>query len=196
MLLELGSALLGLFGGISTAVAKYKIEKLKCDHEVAMAEQDRLSIAAEADANVKITEAQVKGATELREMDAYIVSQKEGNKDLFRATYMSKLYDVSGWAKYVALPIAFLCTLLFALVDLLKGITRPALTAYYAGASFWLTWQSYKLLEAKNIALTPIMAHDILSQSIQTIMCLTVTCVTWWFADRRMGKFLTEGRES
>lgn len=192
MLLELGSALIGLFGGISTAVAKYKVKKLECEHEVLMAEQDRLTIQAEADANVRITETQVRGATELREMDAYVASQELGNKNLFRSTYLNRLYDVTGWAKYIALPVAFLVTVLFAFVDIFKGVMRPALTAYYAAASLWLTWESYKLLDAKGIALTPIMAHDIFSSSVNTIMCLTITCVTWWFADRRMGKFLME----
>jgi hypothetical protein len=195
MLLELGSALIGLFGGISTAVTQYKTKKLELEHERLMAVEDRLTIEAEAAANVKITEAQVKGATELREMDAYVVSQQEGNKEMFRSSYMNKLYEVSGWAKYVALPIAFLCTFMFALVDLVKGFTRPALTAYYAGASLWLTMESYKLLEARGLALTPSMAHEILTSSVETIMCLAITCVTWWFSDRRIGKILTKRYE-
>ncbi len=192
MLLELGSAILGIFGGISTAVAKYKMKKLDCEHDIAMAEQDRLMIQAEADKAVKITETEVRGAVEIAEIESYKISQTVGNKSLFKSSYLDKMYEVDGWPRYLAHPIAFVLTTLFALVDVFRGVMRPALTAYYAGASLLLTYESYKLLQASGSALTPAMASAILTSSINTIMCLSITCVTWWFADRRMGKFLME----
>lgn len=173
--------LTGLIGNGLTAFTNYKTQKLKNNHELAMAEQDRLNITAEADAAVKIEQERVKGVEIEGELAALTESYKQSSKSLFHKSYMDKM------PKWIATTVG----LMFAFIDFLKGAARPVLTYYLMGASTWLTMLTYDMLQKmQGQALTQEQAYDLFNLLVTTIVYLTVTCVTWWFADRRMAKFL------
>jgi len=186
----------GVVGGIATAVANYKLQKLKNEHDKAMAEFDirRMEkemeiIKTEADANIKITKAEIEGAIELEEVKGYTKTHEQ--PPLFQESYMKRLSEAEGWTKYLAWPALTLVSLLFGAVDFLKALMRPALTVYHVVVTTWVTviaWNIVKVSTGQPVP--PEKAFQILNQAIDTVLYLTVTCVTWWFFDRRTAKFL------
>lgn len=191
-MLEIASVFLGLLGGAVTSYFKRKMTQDKYKHDIDMAEQDRLLIQAEADKAVKITEAQTEATIEIAEGQAYTVSQTVGNKDAFGNRYMTLLMEEDSWIKYVSKPIGVLLCLLFGLVDFAHKSTRMALTVYYAGASAWITWEIYHLTTLYQGRLADEYIAAMLQRGVDGIFCLAITCVTWWFADKKMEKFLMD----
>jgi hypothetical protein len=151
-----------------------------------------LSIKAESEAQISISKTRTKGEVQLAELAAYNTSQVQGNTPLFSETYLQLMFNTTGWVAYIAKPIGALIATLFAFVDVARGATRPLITWYYAAASLWITWTAYQALLHMGREMMPHMAHDVWSMSITTIQSLSITCVTWWFADRRIGKALTK----
>ena len=67
---------------------------------------------------------------------------------------------------------------------------RPGLTAYLVGLTSWITFISMDVLKKHGHLLTADQAGDIFDQVTSIVIYLTVSCVTWWFGDRRVAKFL------
>lgn len=180
----------GLVGNVITAWSNYKTQKLKNEHAEKMYEYKIQELAAKTDSAIKITEAKVAGAVELADSRAYDTSQREGNKKAFGDTWIEKLFNVTGWMQYVAVPVALILAMLLGFVDFLKGLMRPGLTLYLTGVTSFLTWQAYDILQAAQATLTTDQAFDIYTKVTTIVIYLTVSCVTWWFGDRRIAKFL------
>ena len=183
----LGGGLTGLIGNIITSVTNYKMQKLKNTHEARMADIDLKTIRLEAEMQVKITEAETEGEVQIAEMDALKESYKQASKPLFDRAYMQHLFK-SKWTSW----IGSLLSLLFGIVDFLKGAARPILTYYLMGAATWITVLSYKMLKASTAGtvLDVDKAHQLFDTTTQTMIYLTVATVSWWFADRRISKYL------
>ena len=193
-----------IFGGITglataaiTAVANYKnqklkneMEKFKAGHELNRMDKEMEIIKAETTAQVTITKAEIEGAIELAEMDAYKEAQKAGGRKMFSTSFAEKLIAIEGKWRVITVPIGSLVLLLFGLVDFLKALMRPGLTMYLTGMTTYITIIAYDILQQTGSAITPEQAFAIFDQVITTVIYLTVTCVTFWFADRRMAKFL------
>ena len=74
---------------------------------------------------------------------------------------------------------------LLVLVDVFRGLVRPALTVYL----IWLVWDTRAevvaiLAQAKISALSSFKAMAIYESVINMILYLAATCVTWWFGSR------------
>jgi hypothetical protein len=75
----------------------------------------------------------------------------------------------------------------------MKGFMRPVLTLSFTAGFGYLTWMSYKILESNGIyTLSSDQAVLYFGLAIDTCVMLTTTCVTWWFADRRMARNLQQ----
>lgn len=190
MLLELlGSGVLGTVTGLIgtgiTTIAGYFTQKLKNKHDIAMGKLDIKTIKVEADASIKVTKAKVEGEVELAEVDAMKTSYSMLSQDLFDKSYMQYIMS-KGWLAWVAVPIV----LMFALVDFLKHLARPALTYYLVGATTWITILSWKLMTMSGVTITGDQAYDLFQIVAMTVIYLTASCVSWWFGDRRIAKFI------
>lgn len=176
-------AISGFIGTIVTSITNYKMQKLKNEHDATMAKLDMEAIKVEAEANIKVTKAQVEGAVEIGEIDAFKKSYSMLSNDLFDKSYMKFLMS-KGWLAWTVVPI----TLGFALVDFLKHLARPVITYYLLGVATWLTILLYKLVGG---SLMPIQdTFDLWKIVVMTIIYMTATCTSWWFGDRRTAKFL------
>lgn len=189
----------GLIGNVVGGWFKLKHAKLQKEiregdrnHEVAMVKAETEAMIMEAKANIKITQAQVEGAVDLKDAEAYIQSQKEGNKNLFNSKWINALLSVTGWWKIFTLPLASLIAFLFGFTDFLRGIIRPALTVYLCGVTTWVTWMSWNIMQTEGITISAFQAVDIFKDTTSIVTYLTVSCVTWWFGDRRMAKSIME----
>ena len=183
----LGGGLTGLIGSALTSLTNYKMQKLKNDHDAKMAELDMQTIRLEAEMQVKVTQAETEGKIALADMEALKTSIAEAQKPLFQESYMNKLMK-SPWTAWIGAILSFL----FGLVEFLKHLARPALTYYLMGVSTWITIVAWQTLE-KTTGTTPLTvteSYDLFDKIITIMIYLTVSCVSWWFADRRTAKFL------
>lgn len=175
----------GLIGNITTSFFNMKAQKEKNKHELAMVEAETKAMIAEKEANIKITEAEV--AAEVERMDAkiYNESQKQASEPALDDKILEKLF-ASKWTK----PVAVLISFLLGIVDFLKHLMRPGLTAYLVLLTSWLTYEAAQIIQAKQELLTADAAMDLFDNVTNIIIYLTVSVVTWWFGDRRVAKFL------
>ena len=177
----------GLLGSIVTAIVNYKHQKLKNEHDIKMAELDQQAIRLEAEMNIKIEKAKTEGKIILAEMDAVKESYKSLEQSLFEKSYMQKLWDWP-YTKWLAALISYL----FASVDYVKHMIRPFLTLYFVAASTWMTVVCYRLLQlTMGDSVTATDAYKIFNMVVLTLIYITTSIVSWWFADRRSAKFLS-----
>ena len=182
----------GLIGSITTSITNYKIQKLKNEHEVIMVKENTKAMIAETEANIKITQVETEAAVELADSQAYLKSIELGNKNMFSQKWIDKLFAVQGWFRFFSIPIAVFIAFLFGMVDFLKAFTRPGITWLFTGATLFLAFTAYQVLGAAGMsAMDTAAAMAILTHIMDIVLYLTVSCVTWWFGDRRIAKFLT-----
>jgi len=182
----LGGGLTGLFGSVITAFSNYKMQKIKNEHEIAIITAESNAIVVESQAQIVVQKAKIEEEIQVAEVEALKESYKDQSTTLFDKSYMQSLMG-SKWFSWIGAIIAFM----FGLVDFMKQACRPVLTYYLVGASTWITVIAYKLLQ-EAMGQTPLAldkAYDIFNQVTYLILYLTVSCVTWWFCDRRMAKF-------
>jgi hypothetical protein len=183
----------GLIGNIISGVMNYKTQKLKNEHEQKMVELETTAMREEAKMKIEVTRAEIEGAVELADSKIYGVSQELGNVDQFSDKWIEKLFTVEGpIGKFFAIPAAIMIAISFGFVDWLRGFMRPAITMYLTGMTTVITWMAWDILQKHGVqTMTVAEAIGIFDQVISIVIYLTVTCVTWWFGDRRMAKFLT-----
>lgn len=192
--------LTGLLGTVWSAYNQRKNKELEIKdrdkqraHDVAMVQAESMAMMAEAEANIKVTSARVSGEIEVAEVGAFIESQKADRVRIFDSGYMDRLFDATGRTRWFTIPFGVLLSMLFGLADTFKSMARPGITAYLLGVSTWITVKAWQLLEAVNApALTPALAGGIISDTINIVLYLTVTAVTWWFGDRMASKGLAK----
>jgi len=158
----------GLFGSALTAYVNYKNQKLAFEHEEKMVRIEQETIKLESQAKIQIAEKEYQGKKDVAETEAF--------KESFgadKATFLTWLPE----NKIASIIIG----ILFAVVDFVRGMTRPILTAYLCVLTTWLAYQVYILIK---LPLTHEQAYDLMSQVIFVILYLTTTVVLWWFGTR------------
>jgi len=176
----------GLLGPMITSFVNYKTQQLKNDYDIKMAAENRETIKIEAEMSIKVTEAKVSGEIELAEIGALKESYKEANTVMFDRSYMEILAR-SKWFSWVNHIIA----LMFASIDFLKQAARPLITYYMLGVSTYLTLLCYKFIESMGASAFKLTtAEQIFSDSVNALLYLTITIVTWWFGQRPISKFM------
>lgn len=184
----------GLVGSALSSIMNYKTQKLKNEHDQAMAkiELDKMDkekeiMLAEAEANLKITETQTEAQMELADADIYLETIKSSQQEFLTDKIHYKLFDQGFFGKLIGIILAFL----LGIVDLIKRLIRPGLTLYLVGLTTWITLIARDIIIKTNGAnLNAAQAKEIFDNVTTIVIYLTVTCVTWWFGDRRMAKFL------
>jgi hypothetical protein len=189
-------SVIGVFGNWLNQRAIRKTEEMKNTHELAMAGVQIDILKAKTDASIKITQAKVQGAVDLEDSKAYGTTLVVANQKSFSDRWVDHLLKVQGWMKYIALPMAFCIMGPFALVDIIKGFMRPALTLSFTIGFGYLTYISYFILKQKGFGvLTADQAVLYFTLALDTCIMLTTTCVTWWFGDRRAAKSINRMTE-
>jgi hypothetical protein len=185
----------GLIGNAFTTYFKYKNAQMEYTHEEKMVDLQTQSMIKEAQAQIEITKSKIEGDIELADTAAYQETLKAEEKQMFGDKWVDTMLSSTGWSKYFLQPIGCLLAVIFALIDGIRALMRPTLTAYLVGLSTYITYLAWKILEANHIeSLSATQASDIFLQVISTVIYLTVSAVTWWFGDRSMNKYL-QGKE-
>lgn len=175
--------LTGLIGNAFTAFFNLKTQKLKNEHEQTMVKLETEAMIAETQANIKVTEAKVQGELLTLEEANYGKNLELGNKSLVSSEMINKLFD-SPWTAWLGSFLVFM----MGVTDVLRGIMRPGLTLYLVGLTSWLTWYASDLLSGKEGLMDVLQAQAIFSEVVRIVIYLTVSAVTWWFADRQLAK--------
>lgn len=182
--LSLG-AISGLVGPIVSAISNYKMLKLKNEHEIAKIEAETNAMIAEVNANIQISRVETEGEIQLAELGAFVESQKQGNKDLVKKSYIDQMLEKNS-------KVAGFLVFMFAVVDFLKGLARPAITYYLIGLTTWITWKCYVLITTADKTISITKASMLFEAVILFIVYLCGTVVGWWFGSRGSSKFLAE----
>lgn len=174
-------AITGLVGPIITNITNYKLQKEKNSHEILKIKAESEAVTVEANANIQIERTITEGKIAEGELTALTESMKNADVDMFKESYMDKL---PGW---VAGIIAF-CMLQ---IDMLRRSIRPVATIYLMGATTWITVKAYEILQVNGPeAISVIWAQKLFEDVIITVIYLTVSCISWWFCDRQVKKFV------
>jgi len=174
----------GFLGNIITGFTNLKAQKIKNEHDLKMRDYDIKEREQEAKLQIAVQTAQTDLEIEKAEAAAYVESLKNANADLLTTEKLGVLSETkSGF-------IGKLLALLMGLVDTFRSFIRPGLTAYLVALTTVLTYQAIEILSAKEPLLTALQAQALFSQVSDIVIYLTVSCVTWWFGDRRTAKFI------
>jgi len=189
--------LTGLFGNVITSWFKYKNAKLEYEHDEKMVNLETQAMIQEAQMQIEVTKTRIEGEIELADAAAFTTSQKVGSEKLFHEKWIDMIM-ANGNGKWTGWFFKLCGTIIaaaFAFVDFLNTLMRPALTIYMVVGSSYITYLAWKIMEAAGIStLTSVQAVAIFQQVTSTMIYLAVSCITWWFGDRSMSKFLqTQG---
>ena len=183
----------GLIGNAFTTYFKFKNAKMEYAHKENMVNLETQAMIQESQMQIKVAEAQIEGEVELANAAAFDTSQKVGSEKLFHEKWIDMIMangngKWTGW--FFKLCGTFIAAA-FALTDWFNGMMRPALTIYLVGASSYITFLAWRIMQVSGLeTMTSTQAVDIFTQVTSTMIYLTVSCVTWWMGDRTMSKFL------
>lgn len=185
----------GLIGNAFTTWFKYKNKKMEVEHEENMLKLETSAMLQESEMQIQITKSRIEGEIELADADAYKQSIKGASEKLFSDKWIDMIMEAGktkwyGWFfKFIGMFIASG----FAFLDWLRSFMRPAMTLYLMGATTWITYMAWDIVEKTHGGVMTLnVAEGILTQVIHTVVYLTVSAVTWWFGDRTMSKFLQQ----
>jgi len=139
---------------------------------------------------IEVQKEETRGAIELAEIKAYQESMKQGAIDLFDKSYMAKLYR-SPWTSW----IGALLSMFFGLVDIIKALMRPGLTLYLTILATILTIQAKAIMDQFGQDITAAQAYALYMLVTETIIYLAVSCITWWFGDRRLARIMNRSNK-
>ena len=172
-----GGALGGITGLLGTGVSAYtayKNRKAEMEFELIKMDKDRENTLAEADAAIKVQQFKTEGEIDVREADAFKASMEAGMKSLFKSSYAQYM---PGWLMGIVAAM-------FAMVDMLRSSVRPVVTYFLVLVSAYLGW--------KVAQTQPEVFFEQAVSIVGALSYLTVTCVTWWFGDRRLAKVMAK----
>ena len=178
-----GGGLLGLIGTAFKGWQEIKDRQNERLHLERMREQDLAEIQLEHDLAIKQTETEFEGMATLKNIEREISHDISAAKNLSdsykhdKATYSQiALKKLSGF--YAGFAGFFL-----VLVDVLRGVMRPGITAYLLIIESYIAWYLYQLVLSLNL-ITGDNAMELLTQVVLSIVFLTSTSITWWFGSR------------
>ncbi len=186
----------GLIGNAFTTWFKFKNAKMQYEHEEKMVDLETTAMIKEAEMNIQVTQSRIEGEIELADAAAFTTSQKVGQEKLFHEKWIEMIMEAGRadkWYSFIFKITGAVISASFAFVDWLNAMMRPTLTLYLIGASTYITILAWEIMQSHGlVTMTSMQAIAIFNQVSSTMIFLTVSCVTWWFGDRTMSKFLQQ----
>jgi len=182
MSLDIGSMVASVISGGATGiigvavqrVADYFNQKQKNTdaekqraHELAMRKQDAEIMVIESQNRLQIAEVDAYSRESVADAQAFAASFAT---EPMRYSEPSKITGGQSW--------------LFAILDVIRGLVRPGLTAYLAVLSSLIYWQSVKVLTAEGMTLDPERAYALVDEAMGTVLYLFTCCTLWYFGSR------------
>lgn len=145
--------------------------------------------------DIEITRLQLANAIELAQMETHRATRisemdmearfVEADAAVMQASFKhdgasylsSEAQNRRGW-------VGGLVITLMALVDFLRGVLRPGMTAYLCGLVTVMFFWVQSTSERYGMTLTPEQAFQMMMQIIVTILYVFTVSTTWWFGTR------------
>lgn len=177
----------GFLGNLITSFTNLKTQKIKNEHELKMRDYDIQERKQEAEMQISVANAQLQGRIEETEAAAYAETLREANKPLLDQATLQNLTSANQpvWSRIISQVLVFI----MGVVDAFRAVMRPGLTTYLTILTSIITFKAIDIISAKQALLSPLEAHSLFTQVTDIVIYLTVSCITWWFGDRRMAKF-------
>jgi hypothetical protein len=181
MLEILGTLLTGVLSGGATGLIGVLIQRyFDLQHKKQDIEITRLQLAntielarMETDRAVRTGEQELEG--KFAEADARIMAASFAHD---AATYLAPHAQArKGW-------LGGLVTLMMAMVDFLRGILRPGMTAYLCALVTLMFFWARDLAERHGYHMTAEQAFHLVLQIVATILYCWTTATLWWFGTR------------
>jgi uncharacterized membrane protein len=156
---------------------KQELERLRLqhEHEREMRREDREMLQAEFAGRVKVAEVEAAGREAAADAAAFSASFATEPQRYAVGARPEGAIGAVGW-------------LLMILLDLLRGIVRPALTLYLCAITTILYLDAKGILAKYGAALPVKDAVDLVNTIVSTVLYLTTTCVLWWFGTRNKAR--------
>lgn len=189
MLLELASTVFtGVLSGGATGLLGVALQQWgdikKRQHDfLVLKEQNQLTLqlaAQEAANRLETAKVDAASAERLAELDALAKATAAASEDYRaslasdKATYLDK--DAQGKSR--------VATWLMAIVDFLRGIIRPGITAYAMGLQTFLLFWVHDMILRSQTAMSPDLQTKLVVEVVGTTTYLVTTCTVWWFGVR------------
>ena len=165
----------GATGLIGVAVQRYadyknrqlemQIAKQKFDQDLALKQVDMQIMEKEWAARVQVAQTEAEAAADAAASQAFAAS-----------------YAMEPKRYSEGVPVGKAGGFLLVLLDLFRGVVRPALTVYLCVLTTMIYYQARILIDRED--LDPEQALQIEHLIVGTILYLTTTCVLWWFGTR------------
>lgn len=169
-----GGAGTGLLGAVFSQVSDYFKQRQLHAHQLKMRELDLREMDAEH--KYRVREREIEGAAREAEVDAQALVSSHSSD---RATYLSVLGTLRSGAAEIVAAVAM------SLVDLLRGIVRPALTIYLIWQVEQVRAEVRAVLAAAGLdGLDVGQALELYAQVVLMILYLAATALFWWFGTR------------
>jgi hypothetical protein len=197
MILEsLFGSIVGIVGSGVTAFANYKTSELQersreaeRRFELAKIEAETRAMIAESEASIKVAQVTYAGQMDVEEARAFTESQKEAHGCNLDNGVIVSMYDRGP----VMAVLAAILTFSLGLCDVLKGLMRPCLTIYVMAIASWVTYESYSIFQGFEVSRFDAQeAWTTWKSTVDFILLLASTLISWWFGDRRMTKFMMQ----
>jgi hypothetical protein len=184
----LGSVLTGVLGGGATGLLgvllqrwfdhkkqisdmqliRLQLEAAKATRQMELEAQERMATKA---AETQALQAQLDAHAREVEADAALQAASYGSD---RATFSAP--DSQQQSRFVRIAMG--------LVDAVRGLMRPGITAYTLFMLTAVFWWVRDLYRQMGLQMTQAQVHDLAIQCVGTIFYLAVTTVVWWFGVR------------
>jgi hypothetical protein len=181
MLDVFGTLLTGVLSGGATGLIGVFLQRyFDLQHKKQEIEQFKLQLAnnielAKMESERTQRVAQIEQETEFAKADAQTLTASFAHDS---ATYLDKE------AQRKPGFVSALVTLLMGFVDFLRGVLRPAMTAYLCGVVTMMFYWSRELAVAHGLQMTPEQVMQIILQVVSTILYCWTTATLWWFGTR------------
>lgn len=153
--------LVGLIGSGITAWSDYKKQKLMFEHDEKMAQLEMDRDEQKYNFEMRKVQAEVEGEKEVAREESL---QASHNSD--KATYSNVSQN---WV--------------FFIVDAIRGLVRPVLTVMSA-IIMWSLYSDLQVMYDSMENLTATDVKDLFSHTINVILFIATTAITWWFGGR------------
>ena len=180
----IAGGLTGLAGSITTAIFNYKQKKIDYQREVDLKKLDIQLAEKEHEFALAQTKIQAEAETEKA---AEATLQASYAHD--RASYFTPFAGVIEKYPWLGIPFA----VFFALVDLLRGLIRPTMTAYLVVLVTVMYLQSMQVLKAQGYDVGSDQAMVLVGRLVDLVVYLCATVCAWWFGNRTIEKRLERG---
>ena len=161
----------GLLGVIFQRFADYKNKQLDAQIRTADRAHELAVMSAEWQGKLSVAKEQGEAARDVADSGALAASyqgafERMANWDMKKEPWYFKMWLI--------------------LLDVVRGLVRPALTVYLCVLTTLIYFEARALLAAEDLDVTN--AVKMQTRIVETILYLTVTCVLWWLGTRNKGK--------